>query len=63
MSEQEYILGTCGLWGLPYFLEYILPLLLALLARVRHLLDGHNLLVEIAAGVVDGTERAMANFA
>ena len=43
------------------FFDDILPLLKALLAHVGHLLDGHNLLREDIAGIIDCSKRAMSN--
>ncbi len=44
-------------------LEDVLPLLERLLAPVAHLLDGHHLGGDVVAGVVDGSEAAVANLA
>lgn len=45
----------------PDLLQYVLPLLQALLAQIGHLLDGHNLPGEQAPGIIDGPETAMAD--
>lgn len=43
-------------------LEDVLPLLHALLAQIRHLLDGDDLTREVAARIVNGAERPVPDF-
>jgi hypothetical protein len=45
------------------FLQDVLPFLQALLAQVRHFLDGDDLAREITARIVDRTERTVTDFA
>ena len=56
-------IGMFQLGQKPNLLEDILPFLEALLAPVGHLFDGHALVGDIVAGVVDGAEAAVPDLA
>ena len=45
-----------------YFFEYVLPFLQGLFTAIGHLFDGHDLVGDVIACIVNGSEAAMPNF-